>query len=304
MPHGHIRGIHPGSLIIHRGEKATIPVSLAMIGRVFDGAGVLIDGKGSLPEEDVYPIYHVPPRPVVRRSARTPLKLGAAAMEDVLSCRQGQRVVLLARAGSDVQRLVAATARHAQAAVNVVALVGVQPQQLRDGIERYLSRAGHEKTVIVVSTAEEPALMRLRSGYIATTIAEFFRDQGSRVLLILDSLTRLATAQQEIGQAIGEPLIAGGYTPSVFTLLQLCNRVGTLAGTGSITSLYTMQIAYDEGDDPLVAVTCAIVEGQILVSPENDAVVRDVASEQQLRALFDGAAENEQNGGPQWAEPR
>ncbi len=269
MPLGDIRGIPPGSMIIHRGEKATIGVSHAMQGRILNGLGVSIDHQEALPKGQAYPLYGEPLNPLVKNRISMPLDVGVRAINGLLTCGKGQRVGIFAGSGVGKSVLLGTMARYTQAEVNVIALIGERGREVREFVERELGDEGLKKTVMVVATSEQPPLVRLRAAYVATTIAEFFRDQGCDVLLMMDSLTRLAMAQREVGLAVGEPPMTKGYTPSVFALLpKLLERAGNADGPGSITGLYTVLIENDDFNEPISDAVRSLVDGHIFLSRE------------------------------------
>ena len=269
MPLGDMQGVHPGSLIVHRGEKACLYVSPAMIGRVLNGLGEPIDDTASLVEGTPYPLYAEPLNPLLRQRISAPLDLGVRAINGLLTCAKGQRMGIFAGSGVGKSVLLGTMARYARADINVIALIGERGREVREFIERELDDDGLARSVLVVATSEQPPLVRLRAAYVATTIAEYFRDQGRDVLLMMDSLTRLAMAQREVGLAVGEPPMTKGYTPSVFALLpKLLERAGNAEGTGSITGLYTVLIENDDFNDPISDAVRSIIDGHILLSRE------------------------------------
>jgi flagellum-specific ATP synthase len=199
----------------------------------------------------------------------TPLDLGVRAINGLLTCGQGQRMGIFAGSGVGKSMLLGTMARHTQADVNVIALIGERGREVREFIERELGDDGLTKSVVVVVTSDQPPILRMRGAYVATTIAEYFRDQGHNVLLLMDSLTRFAMAQREVGLAVGEPPLTKGYTPSVFALLpKLLERAGNAAGPGSITGLYTVLIENDDFNDPIADAVRSIVDGHILLTRE------------------------------------
>ncbi len=279
MPLGDMQGVHPGSLIVYRGEKARLYVSDAMIGRVLNGLGEPIDGAASAVEGEPYPLYAEPLNPLLRQRIRLPLDLGVRAINGLLTCAKGQRLGIFAGSGVGKSVLLGTMARYTQAEVNVIALIGERGREVREFIERELGDDGLARSVLVIATSEQPPLVRLRAAYVATTVAEYFRDQGRDVLLMMDSLTRLAMAQREVGLAVGEPPMTKGYTPSVFALLpKLLERAGNAEGTGSITGLYTVLIENDDFNDPISDTVRSIIDGHILLS-------RDLAANNHYPAI-------------------
>jgi flagellum-specific ATP synthase len=267
MPLGEMRGVHPGSMIINRGEKATVPVTCNLQGRVLDGLGSPLDEQGPLLAYQTYPLYAQPLNPLRRRRISMPLDLGIRAINGLLTCGKGQRLGIFAGSGVGKSVLLGMIAHYTQADVNVIALVGERGREVREFLERDLGPEGLRKTVVVVATSDQSPLVRMRGAYVATAIAEYFRDQGKDVLLMMDSLTRFAMAQREVGLAVGEPPMTKGYTPSVFALLpKLLERTGTGQGQGSITGLYTVLVEGDDPNDPIADCVRSILDGHILLS--------------------------------------
>jgi flagellum-specific ATP synthase len=279
MPLGDMRGIHPGSLIVNRGEKAAVPVAPSLKGRVLDGLGCPLDNKGPVLAEQVYPLYAEPLNPLYKRRIDTPLDLGVRAINGLLTCGQGQRMGIFAGSGVEKSVLLGMMARYTQADVNVIALIGERGREVREFLERDLGDQGIQKSVVVVTTSDQSPLIRLRGAYVATAIAEYFRDQGNTVLLMMDSLTRFAMAQREVGLSVGEPPTTKGYTPSVFALLpKLLERAGNGHGAGSITGLYTVLMEGDDFNEPVADTVRSILDGHILLS-------RDIAAKNHYPAI-------------------
>lgn len=269
MPLGDMRGIQPGSLIVYRGEKARVQVTPALQGRVLDGLGVPIDNKGPLPSGHISPLYASPANPLSKNRITTPLDLGVRAINGLLTCGKGQRLGIFAGSGVGKSVLLGTMARYTQADVNVIALIGERGREVREFIEQALGEASLKKSVVVVVTSDQSPILRVRGAYVATAIAEYFRNQGCDVLLLMDSLTRFAMAQREVGLAVGEPPLTKGYTPSVFALLpKLLERAGNADSAGSITGLYTVLIENDDFNDPVADAVRSIVDGHILLSRE------------------------------------
>lgn len=266
MPLGEIRGVGLDSLISVRRDKASMGVGLGMLGRVIDGLGNPIDGKGPLLVEGEYPIYAAPVNPMTRPPIRKPLDLGIRSINGLLTCGQGQRVGIMAGSGVGKSTLLGMIARYTEADVNVIALIGERGRELREFIEKDLQDEGLKKSVVVVATSDQPPLVRMRGAYIATTIAEYFQKQGKKVLLMMDSATRFAMAMREVGLAIGEPPTTKGYTPSVFAALpKLLERTGNFA-EGSITGLYTVLVEGDDFNEPISDAMRSILDGHIVLS--------------------------------------
>jgi flagellum-specific ATP synthase len=240
--------------------------------------GQPLDGKGPLRGAE-HPLFGDSPDPLRRRRITEPIDLGIRAMNGLLTCGKGQRLGIMAGAGVGKSVLLGMIAKYTEASVNVIALVGERGREVREFMERNLGPEGMGKSVLVVSTSEQPALMKMRAAFTATAIAEHFRDQGKDVLLFMDSLTRVAMAQREIGLALGEPPTTKGYTPSLTSLLsKLLERAGTKEGKGSITGLYTVLVEGDDLSDPVADASMAILDGHIVLS-------RELAMENQYPAI-------------------
>jgi len=265
-PLGELTGIAPGSEVIPTRQMASVGVSPALLGRILDGLGNPIDGKPAPPHETHYPLLAEAPPALERPPLRTPLPMGVRAIDAMLTCAQGQRVGIFAGSGVGKSTLMGMLARNSAAEVNVIALIGERGREVREFIEDSLGEAGLQRSVLVVATSDQPAIVRQKAAFTATAIAEYFRDQGKQVLLMMDSLTRLAMAQREIGLSAGEPPAARGYTPSVFVLMpRLLERAGTNA-RGSITAFYTVLVDGDDLNDPIADTARAILDGHIVLS--------------------------------------
>lgn len=266
MPLGELRGVGLGSLISVRRQMATLGVGPGLLGRVIDGLGFPIDGKGPLGLEEEYPIYATPVNPMLRAPIRKPLNLGIRAINGLLTAGEGQRVGIMAGSGVGKSTLLGMIARYTEADVNVIALIGERGRELREFIEKDLQEEGLRKSVVVVATSDQPPLVRMRGAYIATAIAEYFQAQGNKVLMMMDSATRFAMAMREVGLAIGEPPTTKGYTPSVFAALpKLLERTGNFAN-GSITGLYTVLVEGDDFNEPISDAMRSILDGHIVLS--------------------------------------
>ncbi|MGB5984480.1 MAG: FliI/YscN family ATPase [Desulfobacterales bacterium] len=262
-----IRGIGPGSLVVAEQPKAFVHVGDSLLGRVVDGLGVPIDGKGSLNCHCPYPIYATPTNPLARRRIQTALATGVRAIDGLLTVGHGQRLGIFAGSGVGKSVLLGMIARRSSADVNVIALIGERGREVNEFIEGELGPEGLARSVVVVATSDRLPLIRMRGAFIATTIAEYFRDQGLNVNLMMDSVTRFAMAQREVGLALGEPPTSRGYTPSVFALLpQLLERAGTRAEQGSITGLYTVLVEGGDMDEPVADAVRGILDGHIVLS--------------------------------------
>jgi flagellum-specific ATP synthase len=267
MPLGDMQGIGPGSLISMTGRVAHLPVGPGLLGRILDGLGRPLDEKGAVAYTERYPLHAAPPNPLQRTRIRTPLDLGIRAINGFLTCGQGQKMGIFSGSGVGKSVLLGMISRYTKADVNVIALIGERGREVKEFLERDLGAAALQRSVVVVATSDQAPLVRLRAALVATTIAEYFRDAGKQVLLLMDSLTRLAYSQREVGLAIGEPPATKGYTPSVFTMLpKLLERVGTGPGAGAITGLYTVLVDGDDLTDPVADAARSILDGHIVLS--------------------------------------
>jgi flagellum-specific ATP synthase len=266
MPLGDLVGIGPGNSVVATGESLKVGVGSKLLGRVLDGLGNPIDGGGGLEPEDFYPVNNQPPHPLMRNRITDPLALGVKAIDGLLTIGKGQRIGIFAGSGVGKSTLMGMIARNTRADINVIALIGERGREVREFIEKDLKKVGLERSVVVVATSDQPALIRLKGALLATAIAEYFRDQGKDVLLLMDSLTRFAMAQREIGLAIGEPPVSRGYTPSVFGILpKLLERAGN-SDRGSITGLYTVLVDGDDLTEPVTDTARGILDGHIVLS--------------------------------------
>jgi len=267
MPLGEIRGIGPGSPVVIRGDQASAQIGDALLGRVIDGLGNPIDGKGDLNTTRQQALYAAPLNPLTRKRIKAPIDLGIRAINGLLTCGMGQRVGIFAGSGVGKSVLLGMIARYTSADVNVIALIGERGREVKEFIEKELKEEGLKRSVVIVVTSDQPPLIRRRGAFLAITIAEYFREQGKQVLFMMDSLTRLAHAQREIGLAIGEPPTTKGFTPSVFTLLpNFLERAGTSSGDGTITGLYTVLVEGDDLNDPIPDAVRSILDGHIVLS--------------------------------------
>ncbi|MDL1962730.1 MAG: flagellar protein export ATPase FliI [Deltaproteobacteria bacterium] len=269
MPLEEIRGIEPGSRVVTRKEKALIGVGNGLLGRVIDGLGNPMDSKGPLLIEKDYPIYANPINPLLRNSISRPLDIGIRAINGLLTIGCGQRMGVFAGSGVGKSVLFGMIARKTSADVNVIALIGERGREVNDFIKKELGEEGLKKSVVVVATSDQLPLIRMRGAFIATAIAEYFRDQGKHVNLMMDSVTRFAMAQREVGLVLGEPPTTKGYTPSVFTLLpKLLERAGTSSNHGTITGLYTVLVEGDDMNEPIADALRSILDGHIVLTRE------------------------------------
>ncbi len=266
MPLGELMGIGAGSDVIALGKPLEIDVGDGLLGRVLDGLGRPIDGKGRIAAERRAQVLAAPPPPLERRRITEPIALGIRAIDGLLTCGKGQRVGIFAGSGVGKSTILGMIARNTAADVNVIALVGERGKEVRDFIERDLGEAGLRRSVVVVSTSDQPALVRIKAAFVAMTVAEYFRDQGLDVTFMMDSVTRFAMAQREVGLAIGEPTTTRGYTPSVFALLpKLLERAGT-SRHGTITGLYSVLVEGDDQNEPIADAVRSILDGHIVLS--------------------------------------
>lgn len=266
MPLGEMRGVGLGSKIVLKRTQATLFAGTALLGRVIDGLGQPIDDKGSLQDLDEISLYNEGYNPLFRPPISQPLSLGVRAIDGLITVGRGQRVGIMAGSGVGKSVLMAMMARSTSADVNVIAMVGERGREVREFIENTLGPEGLAKSVIVVATSDQSPLLRMRAAFVATAIAEFFCALNKDVLLMMDSVTRFAMAQREIGLNTGEPPASKGYTPSVFSILpKLLEKAGTFDGRGSITGLYTVLVEGDAMDDPIGDAVRSIVDGHIVL---------------------------------------
>ncbi|MEJ1357621.1 MAG: FliI/YscN family ATPase [Candidatus Sedimenticola sp. (ex Thyasira tokunagai)] len=267
MPYEQIGGISMGSEVIATGKAVNVRVGEGLLGRVIDALGRPLDEHSIPKSNQSYPLYGDPINPLSRPRIDTVLETGVRSIDSLLTVGFGQRVGIFAGSGVGKSTLLGMIARHMNADVNVIALIGERGREVLDFIELVLGEEGLARTVVVVATSDQPALMRIHAAFTASAIAEYFRDQGKNVVLTMDSVTRFAMAQREIGLAIGEPPTSRGYTPSVFAMLpRLIERAGTSAGKGSITAFYTVLIEGDDMKDPIADSIRALVDGHIVLS--------------------------------------
>jgi FliI/YscN family ATPase len=269
VPLGGTAGIRPGDKLVARGTVASAKVGDALLGRVVDGLGRPIDGKGPISTVTEYPLQPAAINPLARAPITAPMATGVRAIDALMTCGRGQRLGVFGGSGVGKSTLLGMMARGTEADVAVIALIGERGREVRSFLDRDLGPEGLTRAVVVASTSDSPALVRLRAAYAATSIAEYFRDQGRNVLLMMDSVTRFAMAQREVGLAAGEPPTAKGYPPSVFALLPgLLERAGNLTGRGGITGLYTVLVEGDDHNEPVADAVRAILDGHIVLSRE------------------------------------
>ncbi len=270
MPLGELTNIGPSSEVVPTGQCLSVKAGPGLLGRVLNGLGEPLDESTRGPLTDVaeYPVNNRPPDPLRRRRVLNALATGVRAIDGVLTCGEGQRIGLFAAAGGGKSTLMGMIARNTEADVNVITLVGERGREVRDFLEQDLGPAGLARSVVVCATSDQPSLVRLKAAYVGTAIAESFRDRGLRVMLLMDSVTRFARAQREIGLACGEPPARAGYTPSVFAELpRLLERTGN-SDRGSITAFYTVLVAGDDMNEPVADEVRSILDGHIILSRE------------------------------------
>ena len=263
---GEIENISPSCEIIATGSSFTIGVGDGLLGRVIDGMGEPIDGKGEIPALFRRSVFREPPNPLKRERITTPLQSGVRTIDALTTCGKGQRIGIFAGSGVGKSVLLGMVARNSNADVTVIILVGERGREVREFIEKDLGEEGLKNSVVVVATSDKPALMRIKAAFIGTTIAEYFRDLGKDVILMMDSVTRFALSQREVGLTIGEPPTTKGYTPSVFALLpKLLERAGT-SEKGTITGFYTVLVDGDDMTEPIADAVRSILDGHIVLS--------------------------------------
>ncbi len=265
-PLGEMIGVSSATEVIPTGRTHSVNVGPEMLGRVLDGIGNPMDGLGPIEAETQYPVYGPPPNPMHRKMISKPISLGLRVMDATLTCGEGQRLGIFAAAGGGKSTLLAAIIRNTEAEIIVLALIGERGREVREFIEKDLGEEGLKKSVLVIATSDRSSMERLKAAYVATAVAEYFRDRGKRVLLMMDSVTRFARAQREIGLAAGEPPTRRGFPPSVFaTLPRLMERAGQ-SDKGSITGLYTVLVEGDDMTEPVADETRGILDGHIILS--------------------------------------
>ncbi len=265
MPYGTLEGIRPGMLVEAKGKPMSIGLGMSLLGRVLDGMGNPMDGKGPIQKEENRSIHAEPPQALERERIKEPMYTGIRAIDGFLTIGKGQRVGIFAGSGVGKSVTMGMIAKNCLAEINVIALIGERGREVREFIEKDLGEEGLARSIVIVATSDQPALVRLKSSLVATTIAEYFRDMGKDVLLMMDSSTRLAMAQREIGLAVGEPPTTKGYPPSVFGFLpKMFERAGT-SSKGSITGLYTVLVEGADMEDPIADCVRSILDGHIVL---------------------------------------
>ncbi|WP_294427954.1 FliI/YscN family ATPase [uncultured Treponema sp.] len=278
MPYGDITGIEIGTEIIASGHVLQVPVGKALLGRVIDATGTPIDGKGPLETTEFYPVLASPSDPMKRLPVDKRIVTGVRCIDSLLTCGKGQRLGIFAGSGVGKSTLLSMIARNTNADINVIGLIGERNREVNDFIERDLGEEGMKRSVIVVATSDTPSICRLRAAYVTTAIAEYFRDQGKDVMLMMDNMTRFAHAQREIGLSTGEAPAQRGYPPSVFDLIpKLLERAGT-GEKGSITAFYNVLVDGDDMDEPITDKVRGTLDGHIVLS-------RDLANQRHYPAV-------------------
>ncbi|MCU7934020.1 MAG: FliI/YscN family ATPase [Candidatus Thiodiazotropha sp. (ex Dulcina madagascariensis)] len=270
LPYGEVKAIRLGSQVIASGRAMSVPVGRELLGRVVGAFGTPLDDKGEIKSNCRYPLFTTPVNPLKRQRIDEILETGIKTIDTLLTIGKGQRMGIFSGSGVGKTTLLGMIARNMSADVNVIALIGERGREVLEFIEKSLGAKGLNRSVIVVATSDQPALIRSHAALTATAIAEYFRDQGKDVLLTMDSVTRFAMAQREIGLAVGEPPTSRGYTPSVFAMLpRMLERSGATESGGSITSLYTVLVEGDDINDPIADSLRAILDGHIILSREH-----------------------------------
>ncbi|MCL2665924.1 MAG: flagellar protein export ATPase FliI [Defluviitaleaceae bacterium] len=266
MPLGDMGGIGPGSIVEAQERPVSIRVSEKLLGRVLDGLGQPMDGKGPIDGGEEHYVTNPPPNPLFRNRITKPLPMGIKAIDGLLTIGKGQRIGIFAGSGVGKSTLMGMVARNTRADINVVALVGERGREVREFLEKDLGDEGIRRSIVVIATSDKPALVRLKAAEVATSIAEYFRDKGKDVMLLMDSLTRYAMAQRDVGLAIGEPPVSRGYTPSMFSVMpKLLERAGN-SDKGSITGLYTVLVEGDDLTEPVTDTARSILDGHIVLA--------------------------------------
>ncbi|MFW5819090.1 MAG: FliI/YscN family ATPase [Desulfovermiculus sp.] len=267
MPLGELQGLAPGNLIRLRDPDARLGVSEQMLGRILDAMGRPIDNGPAVHPAQERPIYTLPPGPMDRERIDVPLDVGVRSINGLLTCGMGQRLAIMAGSGVGKSTLLGMMARNAEVPINVIALIGERGREVREFIENDLGPEGLKRSVLVVATSDQSPVLRMRGVFVATTIAEYFADQGHDVLFMMDSVTRFAMAGREIGLAVGEPPTTKGYPPSVFAKMpKFLERAGNYKGKGSITGLYTVLVEGDDMNEPVSDTVRSILDGHVVLT--------------------------------------
>ena len=299
MPLGEMTGLTPGAKVIATGSPLKVNVGNELLGRVLDGLGEPMDGNGPLPIDEKRDVAANPPMALKRKRITELIATGIRSIDALSTLGKGQRMGIFSGSGVGKSIILGMIAQNTSADVNVVALVGERGREVREFLERDLGEEGLKRSVVVVATSDKPSLIRIKASLVATTIAEYFRDRGADVMLMMDSITRLALAQREVGLSVGEPPTTRGYTPSVFAMMpRLLERAGT-SENGSITGLYTVLVEGDDMDEPVSDHLRSILDGHIVLSrrlaslnhypavdilPSISRVMIDVVDEEHMRS--------------------
>ena len=266
MPLGELHGIQPGNQVVPMGRSLTVAVGDDILGSVLDGLGRQIGGRVGKDRKSMFPVENHPPNPLTRQRITQVLPTGVRAIDSVLTCGRGQRIGIFSGSGVGKSTLLGMIAKYGKADVNVIGLIGERGREVKDFIETDLGEDGLARSVVVAATSDQPALVRLKGAMVATALAEYFRDKGLSVMLLMDSVTRFAMAQREVGLAVGEPPTTKGYTPSVFALLpKLLERSG-MSSNGSITAFYTVLVDGDDINEPIADAVRGILDGHIVLT--------------------------------------
>lgn len=266
MPIGDMKGVVTGADVYAVGSQLFVPVGNALIGRVIDGLGNPLDGKGNIYLKERYPVDNKPLPPLERELIDSPLSTGIRAIDGLITVGKGQRMGIFSGSGVGKSTLLSMIARNTSADLSVVALIGERGREAKDFVEKELLNEGLKRSIVIISTSDQPPMLRLRAGFLAHSIAEYFRDKGLHVNLLMDSITRFAMAQREVGLAAGQPAATRGYPPSVFSLLpQLLERAGSKKGSGSITGFYSILVEADDMNEPIADAVRGILDGHIVL---------------------------------------
>src|SRR5574344_316272 len=265
MPLGSMEGLQPGAIVVNTGGAMKIKVGEQLLGRVLDGLGRPIDNLGEINSQKLYSTQAEAINPLKRRRIEEPLSLGIKSVDGFITVGKGQRLGIFAGSGVGKSTTIGMIAKNTTADLNVIALIGERGREVREFIEESLGPEGMKRSIVVAATSEQPSLVKIKAAFVATAIAEYFRDKGKDVLFMLDSVTRIAMAQREIGLAVGEPPATRGYTPSVFALMpKLMERVGN-NDKGTITGLYTVLVEGDDFNEPISDTARSILDGHIML---------------------------------------
>ncbi|MBN2038652.1 MAG: flagellar protein export ATPase FliI [Spirochaetes bacterium] len=266
MPIGEMRGVVSGAQVTAAGSSLSVPVGNELLGRVIDGLGKPLDGKGEIFTKERYPVIGKSINPLERTIIDQPQSVGVRAIDGMITVGKGQRIGIFSGSGVGKSILLGMIARYTSADVNIIVLIGERGREVRNFVDRELGEEGLKRSVVVVATSDQPPMLRIRGAFLGHALAEYFRDQGRDVNILMDSVTRFALAQREVGLAAGEPSATRGYPPSVFSLLpKLLERSGTKEGSGSITGLYTILVEADDMNDPIADAVRGILDGHILL---------------------------------------